>query len=171
METISPQMFNATNFQNKAKTGPKDFFMHLLAVVMLYASAIAFSTLIFQYVNIFFPDPIQGDYAFTAAKDIGRGALATLIVVFPLFVLCSWYLNKDYSKNPEKRGLRIRKWLIYLTLFVASITIVVDLVRLVQYFLEGEMTIRFSLKVLTIAFVAGSVFGYYLADLKKHKTE
>lgn len=158
--------------QPKLKTTPKDFFLHLLSIVMLYASAIAFSTLIFQYINIFIPDAIQSDYwSFDHSRGLARGALATLIVVFPIYIWVSWFLNKNYAKNPEKRDLRIRKWLIYFTLFVAAIVIVVDLVQLVRQFLEGELTIRFLLKVLTVGFVAGSIFGYYLNDIKKNKTE
>lgn len=157
----------------KIRTTPKDFFLHLLSIIMLYASAIAFSTLLFQYINIAFPDIIQDGYLRPSniSKEIGRGALATLIVVFPVYVWVSWFLNKSYNFNPEKRSLRIRKWLIYFTLFVAALVIVVDLVTLVKSFLEGELTVRFLLKVLVVAFTAGSIFGYYLTDIKKSKTE
>lgn len=155
----------------KVKTSPRDFFLHLLSIVMLYASAIAFSTLIFQYINLFFPDPVQGLYLFDSARSLARGALATLIVVFPVYIWVSWFLSKDYAKNPEKRDLRIRKWLVYFTLFIAAITIVVDLVTLVRSFLEGGLTTIFLLKVLTVGFVAGSIFGYYLNDIKKNKND
>ena len=157
----------------RIKTTPRDFFMHLLSIVMLYASAIAFSTLIFQYIDLLIPDIIQGNYygVTDGIKSVGRGALATLIIVFPVYIWVSWFLNKDYAKNPEKKDLRIRKWLLYFTLFVAAIVIVVDLVTLVRIFLEGGLTSSFLLKVLTVGFVAGSIFGYYLSDIKKSKTE
>jgi hypothetical protein len=67
--------------------------------------------------------------------------------------------------------LWIRKWLIYFTLFAAALIIIGDLVTLLNRFLEGELTVRFLLKVLAVFFVAGSVFYYYLWDLRKHKTE
>lgn len=157
----------------RTKTSPRDFFMHLLSIVMLYASAIAFSTLIFQYINLLIPDVIQGNYygVTDGIKSLARGALATLIVVFPVYVWVSWFLNKDYAKNLEKLNLRIRKWLLYFTLFAAAIVMVVDLVTLVRNFLEGGLTASFLLKVLTVGFVAGSIFGYYLNDIKKSKVE
>lgn len=157
----------------RIKTSPRDFFMHLLSIVMLYASAIAFSTLIFQYINLLIPDVIQGNYygATDSIKGLARGALATLIVVFPAYIWIGWFLSKDYSKNPEKLNLRIRKWLLYFTLFVAAIVMVVDLVTLVRIFLEGGLTSSFLLKVLTVGFVAGSIFGYYLNDIKKNKVK
>jgi len=157
---------------SKPKTTPHDFFLHLLSIVMLYASAIAFSTLIFQYVNLLIPDVIQGDYwSLESIKGLARGALATLIVVFPTYIWVSWSLSKDYAKNPEKLNLRIRKWLLYFTLFVAAIVMVVDLVSLVKNFLEGGLTASFLLKVLTVGFVSGSIFAYYLSDIKQNKTE
>jgi hypothetical protein len=45
------------------------------------------------------------------------------------------------------------------------------LVALVRNFLEGELTLRFGLKVLTVGFVTGSIFGYYLNDVKKDKAQ
>jgi len=154
----------------KQKTSPRDFFLHLLSIVLLYASAIAFITLVFQYINLLIPDVYQdGFWTSDGIKGFARGALATLIVVFPIYVWVSWFLNNDYAKNPEKRDLRIRKWLLYFTLFIAAIVIVVDFVSLVRSFLEGELSVRFLLKVLTVGFVAGSIFGYYLTDIKKNK--
>ncbi len=155
---------------NSLKTQPKDFFLHLLAIITLYASAIAFTTLIFQYINLWLPDVLE-DYYYLGARGLARGALATLIVVFPIFLYTNRHLNKEYKVNPEKRSLRIRKWLIYFTLFVAAIILIVDLVALVRNFLEGELTLRFGLKVLTVGFVTGSIFGYYLNDVKKDKAQ
>lgn len=155
--------------QSKPKTSPKDFFLHLLAIFMLYASAVAFTTLIFQYININFPDLIGGGYYPESIRSVARGALAALIVVFPVYLLSSWYLNKEYARDPMKRELRIRKWLIYFTLFAAALIIIGDLVALVRSLLDGELTVRFVLKVITIGFVAGSIFGYYLSDIKRNK--
>lgn len=155
------------------KTSPKDVFLHLLAIVTLYASAASFLVLIFQYVNVLFPDVIspEGYYNLSGAYQAIRWSIASLIVIFPVFVLTSWFLNKGYEKNPSSRNLRIRKWLIYFTLFAAALILIGDLVTLLNHFLGGELTIRFVLKVLAVGFVAGSTFFYYFSDLKKHKTE
>ncbi len=64
--------------------------------------------------------------------------------------------------------MKLRKWLIYFTLFVAALIIVGDLVRIVFIFLGGEITSRFILKAFSILFVAGVVFGYYLNDVRKN---
>lgn len=156
------------------KTSPKDFFLHLLAIITLYASAGSFVAAVFEYINLAFPDVLEGAgsyYAVDAARSTIRFALSSLIVVFPVYVWVNWFLNKNYAKEPEKRNLRIRKWLVYFTLFAAAVVIIGDLVALVNNMLGGEFTIRFILKVLAVFFVAGSVFYYYFSDLRRHRTE
>ena len=158
--------------EQRSKTTAKDFFLHLLSIVTLYGSAVAFLILIFQYVNILLPDKLHGGiYQVFGARATARGALATLIVVFPVYVWSTWFLGKMYAKIPEKRGLWVRRWLIYFTLFVAALIIIGDLVTLVRSLLEGEITTRFILKVVAVLFVAASVFGYYLTDIRKDKSE
>jgi hypothetical protein len=95
-----------------------------------------------------------------------RFAVASLIIVFPVYILVSWYLNRNYLKNPDIRDMKLRKWLIYFTLFIAALVIIGDLVSVILNFLNGETTLRFILKAFSVVFVAGGIFGYYLDDVK-----
>ena len=158
--------------ENKLKTSPKDFFLHLLSMIALYITAGSFVALIFQYINIIFPDILErGSYYLRSAYSSIRWAISSLIVVFPVYLLTSWFLEKGYQKDPIKRNLRIRRWLIYFTLFAAAAIIVGDFVALIFNFLGGELTARFVLKLLTIFTVSGAVFGYYFYDIYQHKIE
>jgi len=76
-------------------------------------------------------------------------------------------IAKDFANNPKMRELSLRKWLIYLTLFVSAVTIIIDLIMLVNNFLSGELTIQFFLKVLAVLIIAGFVFWYYIWELKR----
>ncbi len=145
---------------------PRDLFLHLLVIVTLYWSAINFVTLLWQYINYFFQDALNNFY-FTSFTGPIRFAVASLIIVFPVFILVSWYLNKIYKKESQVRESKIRKWLIYLTLFIASIVIIGDLVSVINTFLGGEITVRFILKAFSILAVAAVIFGYYLDDVRK----
>lgn len=158
---------------NQRKTGPKDVFLHLLSMAALYFSAGSFIALIFQYVTIWFPDPLEtaGYYSLEGSYGVIRWSIASLIIVFPVYLFTTRYLNKLYSSYAEVRQLRIRRWLVYLTLFVAALIIIGDLVTLVYRLLGGEFTIRFILKVISILFVTGSIFYYYLWDLRRTKSE
>lgn len=149
------------------KSGPKDVFTHLLAIIALYISAVSFGALFFEFINRRFPDPL----IFYAAGSTGaiRWAIASLVIVFPVYVWLSWFIAKDVAADPAKRELKIRKWLIYFTLFAAAVVIIGDLIALIYNFLGGDLTARFLLKVLAVLFVAAAVFGYYLWNLRSER--
>jgi hypothetical protein len=145
---------------------PRDVFLHLLAVVTLYWSSISFTTLIWQFINYFFQDAMDYFY-YESFAGIIRFSVASLIIVFPIFIFVSWYLNKIYKKELEVRESKIRKWLIYFTLFVVSLVIIGDLVTVMNTLLGGEIAIKFILKALIVFLVAGFIFGYYLDDVRR----
>lgn len=151
----------------KVQITPRDFFMHLLVFGTLYASVVSFLALIFVYINIKFPDNLEyGRFYGNYSSGIITPS-SILIVIFPVFLLTSWLLGKDFTNNPEKKEMKFRKWLTYLTLFAAAVTIIVDLISLISSFYNGELTNRFLFKVLAILFVAVTVFWYYFLDLRQ----
>ena len=155
------------------KVSPKDVFSHLLAIVTLYTSAVTFLMLVFEYINVLIPDMIAngGYYSLQSSYDSIRRSIASLVVVFPVYILTSWFLGRNYATDPAKRNLRIRKWLIYFTLFVTALIIIGDLVALIYNLLGGEITLRFILKIIAVFFVAGSIFIYYFWDVRRHNVE
>ena len=150
----------------KKTTGPRDVFSHLLSIIFLYVSVIGFGILLFGIIDVYFPDVLSDTYGWYA-KSALRWPLALLVVTFPLYLWFTSYLERDLEKNPEKRALKIRKWLLYFTLFVATLVIVGDLVSVIFSFLNGELTLRFVLKVLTVLALALSVFVYYGWNVRK----
>lgn len=152
----------------KGRIGPRDVFMHLLAMIALYISAANFLVLIFQYINVYLPDPLERFRSPSSSLRAIRLAIAFLVVFFPVYLYTTHYLKRDYQNLPFKRKAAIRKWLIYFTLFVAALIIIGDLVSLIFHFLEGGLTLRFLLKVLAVFFVASSIFYYYRWELKKY---
>ncbi len=167
-----PRKPDITGKKEVSKNLPRDVFLYLLAIVSLIVSAVSFGILLFQYISIYFPDLIS--YPYFSRSDYYstiRSALAALLVVFPVYVWVSWFLKKDTTKFPEKRELKIRKWLLYLTLFIAALVIIGDLVVLIQNLLEGERSLRFVLKILSILFIAGSIFFNYFYELREKERE
>lgn len=153
----------------KPSLTPKDFFLHLAMFVFLYISTFSFLRFIFDVINYAFPDQ-QYDYFDPYSTSI-RWALSILIVLFPAYLFLGKKINEDLEAQPEKRELGFRKWLIYFTLFITSISILVDLITLINTFLQGEISIRFVLKVIAVLVVAGTIFGYYLYVLRNKATE
>ncbi|MCI0619789.1 DUF5671 domain-containing protein [Candidatus Wolfebacteria bacterium] len=149
---------------NGPKTTPKDFFLYLGMVVTLYVSAVSLITLWFEYINRLLPSVVD-TYVDPYSGAI-RWSMAMLIIIFPLFIVLTRMVNQSVRREPAKKELWIRRWLIYLTLFIAGATVAVDLVALVNTFLGGEITGRFAAKVFVVFVVALSVFGYYLLSIR-----
>jgi hypothetical protein len=142
----------------------KDFFLHLGAIVSFYASVIALITLLFEVINFAYPK-ITNAYAYYLPSISFQ--VATLVVAFPLFLLLSWMLQKTYFADPSLREAPLRRWLAYITLFIAGAVIAGDLVTVVYMFLDGqELTAGFLLKVLALLVIAGGVFVYYLREIR-----
>ena len=94
-------------------------------------------------------------------------AIAGLIIGFPIYVLTLRMWFRRYREDEAKVESKLTKWLTYLVLLIAAITIVGDLVTAVFYFLQGEITARFSLKALTILSISGIIFGFYYLERRK----
>ena len=150
------------------KTYPRDVFMHLLNTITLYISAFSFLNLVFDYINSAFPDKLNLYY--DSGSSI-RWTLSLFIIIFSVFVWTSRFIEKDLVGNPDKNELKIRKWLIYLTVFLAALLLIGDMVALIYNFMGGDLTAPFILKVFSVLAVGGVVFWYYLYDLKKNPGE
>lgn len=149
---------------DKPKVTPKDFFLWAGAMVALYGSAISLVTLLFEYINHSFPDPLE--YYVDPYSGGIRFAMASLIVLVPVTIVLMRLIRSDIAREPVKNELWVRRWALVLTVFVAGAAVVGDLITLINYFLGGELTTRFILKVLVLLAVAGAVFMHFLADLR-----
>ena len=151
----------------RPKMSPKDFFVYLGTAITLYASAGSLLALLFSIINTKLPDPVAFSYYYDSGTGSLTFAIASLIVVFPLFLFLSYYIRKEIGREPAKANLSIRKWFVWLTLFVTGATIAGDVIALVNTYLGGEMTMRFVWKMLAVLVVAGVIFAYYLYDMRR----
>ena len=130
---------------DKIAVTPKDFFLWVGATIALYVSTVSLLALWFAYI-----DRLLGAvprYADPFSTGI-RIAVASLVVIFPLFILLTRMVHTDIRKHAAKSELWIRKWLLMLTIFGAGITMVIDLIVLLNTFLGGEeLTPAFLTKV------------------------
>ena len=147
----------------------REAFLYLVSFITLYISAISFGTLIFIFIDRAFPDPL--DFPRGISSGPLTTAISSILITFPLYLLLLWRLGKDAATNPERGESRVRKWLTYLTLVVAAGIIIGDLIALLSNLLDGDLTVRFTLKVMTILAVTGCIFGYYLWDLRQTEQE
>ena len=146
----------------------RDAFLYLVLFSTLYVSAYHLGSLLFDIINAAYPDAADPDNP-TYARHAMRWSIASLIVSFPVFVYLSWLVGRDLAADPHKRHSKVRRWLTYMTLFFAAGVLVGDVISLVYSLLGGELSTRFVLKVLVVAFIAGTVFWYYLSDLRREE--
>ncbi len=149
----------------RASLDARDAFLHFVLFGTLYICAFNLGSLIFHFVNLAFPDPAFSD-RFGYATSAVRWSIASLIITLPVFLFVSNRTSAAIRNDPAKRGAGARRWLTYLTLSLASAILIGDFITLVYNVLSGELSVRFALKVVTVATIAGSIFGYYLWDLR-----
>lgn len=150
---------------DKPKATPKDFFLWAGAMGALYASVISFIALLFGYINYVLPDPLR----YYASDPYSSGTayyMASLIVLAPVFLAIMRVIRKGIERDPSRGEVWVRRWALYLTVFIAGATIAVDLIVLLNSFLSGQaLTLAFLLKVLVVLLVTGAGFMHFLADL------
>jgi hypothetical protein len=147
--------------------GARDAFLYLLTFVSLYTTVVSSIILLFDYINRLFPDAAFREYyADPGSLATIRWSMAAIIVAFPLFLFLSRFLLKEMREHAEKALSEVRRWLTYLTLFASAVAIIADVITLVFRLLDGELSVRFLLKVLVILVITGIVFTYYLLSLR-----
>jgi len=152
---------------DKTKTTPKDFFLWTGAMVTLYASVIAFIGLVFDYLNYVFPDTAVVSYYSDPYSSGIAYEMAALIVLAPVFLILMRVIRREIVQDKARGEVWVRRWALFLTLFAAGATIVIDLIVLLTAFLSGEeLTLRFLLKVLIVLLVAAAGFMHFISDIR-----
>jgi hypothetical protein len=162
------------NTSSSTKVTPQFFFFSLGVLVSLIVVVASFLNLAFATLNARFPDILTGIYTYgynTYEYEGMRTAVAMLIIVFPVFLVLSKFWTRMASVALFHANLVIKKWMLYLIVFLSSVIVITDLVTLVNYFVSGEITTRFVLKVLVTLLTALIVGGYYFTLLTNEALE
>lgn len=155
----------------ESKTRALDVFMYLGIFISLIVSVSNIIQILFTAIERKFTDVLEvGMYVDIYGSDM-RFAIASLIVMFPIYLGISMYISRDIKKFLFRRDLLVRKIFVYTTLFVTACTLLGSLVATIYYYLGGELTVRFGLKAFTVFVIAGAVFGYYLYSLRRDYTK
>ncbi len=142
----------------------KHFALQLGSLISLYVSIGALIQLLFGIITVQFPDELNGYWEISSASGSMRLAIALLVVFFPTYLALTRVIN--VARRAGAIYLPITKWLIYLSLVIGGAVLLGDFVSVIYNFLNGELTIRFLLKALTVLVVVGSAFTYYVYDAR-----
>lgn len=146
----------------------RDAFLYLLQFTTLYILVIGVIYLYFTYIDRIFPDPVESYsyYSEEYSHSSIRWWLAALIITTPLFFWISHLTNRDVRRNPEKARGGVRRWLTYLTLFVAAMTVLFDVILLLSSFLSGDLVTEFVTQSVVLLAIVSGTFVYYLLTLR-----
>ena len=138
----------------------REAFFYGIMFVALAMTAWHLVELLHNLIDHWITDPLDentGRYTLSST----RWSIAALIVFAPTFLILNRRTVLATRADPGKRRSGVRKWFGYATLFLASITLLGDLMAVIYAFLSGDFTLRFILKALVVAGVAGSIFAYF----------
>ena len=148
----------------------REAFVYLVLFSTLYISAFSLGSLLFAFIHQAFPDPsVDPAAALEVTRETIRWSISFLVVTFPVFAFVFWTNDRAVRKDPGRRLSRVRQSLTYLTLFVGAAILIGVVTSIVYNLLGGELTVRFALKVLTVGTITGSLFGYFLRDVRKEE--
>jgi hypothetical protein len=153
------------------KITAKDIFIYLGIFISLIVSVGNIIKIVFVAIDTKWKDAAAAVYNYDVYNDGVRFAIASLLVLYPLYVLFSWIASKDVKQNPEKKTSVVRKAFIYSAIFVTTCTIVGTLISVIYTFLGGELSIRFGFKALFILILSLVIGGYYYYLVKRDYTK
>lgn len=146
----------------------KHTVLQLGSLVTLYLSVSFLVVLLFNIINLQFPDAAENYWQIESASSMVRVAIAVLIVFFPTYLVLTRRVNENRRAETNSQYLGLTKWLIYLSLLIGGGVLLGDAVAVILAFLEGELTTRFLLKAAVLLVVVGAAFYYYLEDARGH---
>ena len=151
--------------RRSAAENARDAFLYLLGFSMLATWASALGSLWFRLIEYWMPDAVVTQYPY-AFRETVTWQMAAILVALPIYLVVMRLILRETSANPERIESGVRKWLTYIALLLAATGVVSDLVCFVDYFLKGDITLRFVLKCATVLAICGSILVYYLGFLR-----
>lgn len=145
----------------------KNFALQLGALISLYVSISFLLVLLFGIITLLFPSASDYYYERSAAMDSIRLGIALIVVFFPTCLLLTRLVNQARrSTTQDSTYAGLVKWLLYLSLLVGGVVLLSDLAIIIMTYLNGDLTVRFALKALSVLVVTGAAFFYYLMDVR-----
>ena len=144
-----------------ATVSARDFFTYALTFCVLILGAFNLVVVLQALVDLAFATG-DGD----SDRPI-RWGVAVLIVTAPLYLWLTLRERRKLARDPAHYRSAIRKWMIYIGLLLAALTLLGDAIATIYALLTGDLTLQFIVKALVVLVVAGGIFGFYVRDLRE----
>lgn len=146
----------------RAYVSPREALIYGLLFMLLGCICWHLTMLGFKIIDSLWPDPTERFGPFVHSM---RWNIAVLIPTVPLFLWLNRRVARMTAGDPGQRRSLVRKWFAAITMLLASLALLGDVVAVVNALLEGELTARFIAKAALIALIGGLAFAYYRDEL------
>lgn len=143
----------------------REAFLYGMMFLALAMTAWNITTLGFELIELWLPD-VTDKYSRYSAASV-RWSISVLVVFFPLFLVMNSRAQRAAHADPGKRRSAVRKWFGYITLFLAAIALLGDLIAVIYALLSGDLTARFIAKAALVALTAGLIFLYFRGEMEE----
>jgi hypothetical protein len=147
----------------------RDAFFYLLSFSTLATWSAALGSMLFQFIDYWLPDPVSRSYVYSLRSSV-TWQMASIAVAFPIYLLVMRMIFREAASHPERLQSGVRKWLTYIALLCTAGTMIGDLIWFLDYFLTGEITLRFVLKASAVMLICGAIFAYYVGSLRWNRS-
>ncbi len=151
------------NMDNKHNA--KYAFYYLLSLAALIFTGLSVGMIIFNIIDKTVAD------ALLSYRNIGDGslkfAISALFIAAPIYYVIAHLIGRGLKSGELDKESPLRRWLTYFILLVSSIIILGVFIGVINNFLSGELSARFSLKALATLIISGTVFSYYFYEAKR----
>ena len=159
----------ATGMAIPARSGSgesaKDAFLYLLSFSTLATWSGALGSMLWEFIDYWIPDAVSPHAVYNLRSTV-TWQMASIAVAFPIYLLVMKLIFGEAANAPERLQSGVRKWLTYIALLATAGAVICDLIWFLDYFLTGEITVRFVLKSATVMLICGGIFAYYLGSLR-----
>lgn len=162
-------MENETINNNPVKVNSNYPGLYIVAIIVGFLALVTivtqFLSVVFDAVNIAYPDALRGAVGTSSDYSSIRLSISALIVLYPLYIFISYKLAQGVNMYASLKESGLRKFVIYASIVITSLTLVGTLISAIYYFLGGEFTMPFFLKAMAVLFTAIFVGAYYYTQL------
>jgi hypothetical protein len=146
----------------------RETFLQLVLFATLYFVAYNVGAVLFAAIERWIPDRAIPRWA--SYLGMIRWGTAYILIGLPVHLWVSRIAARA-GAGGDGQPSPVDRWLTYLTVFVAALTLIGSFVVVVSGLLGGELTARFLLKTFVVVCIAGVIFGHHLGRMKRQETE
>lgn len=140
-------------------------FLYLLTLVTLGFTAFAIGDILFSLITKYVPDPLLDNTAW-AYRDL-KFSIASLIITAPLFIVLANYIQKYIKSERISLESQVRKWLSFVTIFIASCIIIGVLIGIIVNYLDGNLSLRMFLELVVVLAISTMILLYNIFDIRR----